>query len=60
MLYVIECLAIKKQDIHKMSVAEMRMWKWIDGNTRKDEIQNEEICLKIGWSLLMKRWGRVA
>ena len=26
----------------------MRMLKWINGNTRKDRIQNEEICLKIG------------
>ena len=26
----------------------MRMLKWINGNTRKDRIQNEEIRQKIG------------
>ena len=30
-----------------MSVAEIRMLRWISGNTQKDRIQNEEIRLKI-------------
>ena len=29
-----------------LTVTEMRMLKWISGNTRKDEIPNEEIHLK--------------
>jgi len=33
---------------NKMSVDEMRMLKWINGNTRKDRIWNEEILSKIG------------
>ena len=37
----------KKQHIHKMNVAEMRMLRWISGNTRIDRIQSEEIRLKI-------------
>ena len=39
-------LNVKKQ--HILSVAEMRMLRWISGNTRNDRIQNEEIFLKIG------------
>ena len=42
MLYGIKCWAIKKQNIHKMSLAKMRMLRWISINTR-----SEEICLKI-------------
>ncbi len=41
MFYGSECWAVKKQYIHKMIVAEMRILRWISGNTRKDRIQNE-------------------
>ena len=47
MLYGTECWVVKKQHIHKMSVVEMRMSKWIGGNIMKDRMLNEEICLKI-------------
>ena len=33
--------------MYKMSLVEMRMLTWTGGNTRKDRIQNELICLKI-------------
>ena len=48
MLYDTKCQAAKKKHIHKMGVIEMRMLKWISGNTMKDMIQNKEIHLKIG------------
>ena len=37
------------QCIHKMSVGEIWILKWISKNTRNYKIQNEEIRLKIGW-----------
>uniref|UniRef100_A0A2N9FWI1 FPL domain-containing protein n=1 Tax=Fagus sylvatica TaxID=28930 RepID=A0A2N9FWI1_FAGSY len=37
-----------KQHIYKMSVAEMRMLRWITRNTRNDRIRNEKIRLKMG------------
>ena len=35
MLCGIECWIVKKQDIHKMSVVEMKMLRRISGNTQK-------------------------
>ena len=43
-----------------MSVAKTRVLRWISGNTQKNRIHNKEICLKIGWLLLTKRWERFA
>lgn len=48
MLYGTECWAIKKQHISKMSVAEMRMLRWMCGKTRKDRIRNECIRETVG------------
>ena len=39
--------AVKMQYNHKMSVAEMRILRWISRNTRKDKIKNVDIRLKI-------------
>jgi hypothetical protein len=36
MMYGAECWATKGQHVQKMSVAEMRMLRWICGHTRKD------------------------
>jgi hypothetical protein len=38
-----KCWATKGQHIQKMSVAEMRMLRWICGHTRKDRIKNDDI-----------------
>ena len=35
-----------------MSVVKMRILRWINGNTQKDKIWNEKICLKIGVLLI--------
>src|SRR5215210_6229545 len=43
MLYGAECWPTKRQHIQQMSVAEMRMLRWMCGHTRKDRIRNEVI-----------------
>ncbi len=48
MLYGAECWAANKQHVHKMSVAEMRMLRWMSGKTRKDRIRNESIRGSLG------------
>ena len=48
MFYGVECWATNKQQVHKMSVAEMRMLRWMSGKTRKDRIRNESIGGSLG------------
>ena len=48
MLYGTECWATMKQHVDKMSVAEMRMLKWMCGKTRQDKIRNECIQEWVG------------
>jgi len=45
MLYGTECWAVKKQHIHKMSVVEMRMLRWISG-IQKDRIRKIHLKIK--------------
>ncbi|KAI3774528.1 hypothetical protein L1987_49086 [Smallanthus sonchifolius] len=40
LLYRTKCCASKKTHVHKMEVVEMRMLKWMYGNTRLDRVQN--------------------
>ena len=46
--YDTECWAIKRHHAQKMSVAEMRMLRWMCGNTQRDKVRNEDIRTKIG------------
>jgi hypothetical protein len=48
MMYGAECWAKKGQHVQKMSVAEMRMLRWICGHTRKDRIRNDDTRDKLG------------
>lgn len=36
MLYGIECQTIKKQLVYQVSIAKVRILRWISGNARKD------------------------
>ena len=41
MTYGTECWAVRKKDENRLHVAEMRMLRWIRGNTRKDHVRNK-------------------
>ncbi|KAK9163566.1 hypothetical protein Syun_004468 [Stephania yunnanensis] len=48
MLYGSECWAVKQQQLHKVNVSEMRMFRWMCGKTRKYRIRNIEIQRQLG------------
>ena len=43
LLYGTECLAVKSQHENQVSVAEMRMLRWMIGKSRHDMIRNDTI-----------------
>jgi hypothetical protein len=55
MIYDVEYWATKGQHIQKMSVAEMRMFRWICGHTRKNRIKNDDIRDKLGATPIQKK-----
>ncbi|KAI0500658.1 hypothetical protein KFK09_018874 [Dendrobium nobile] len=48
MLYGVECWPLKEKHNTKLSVAEMRMLRWMSGFTLRDRIRNEHIREKVG------------
>ena len=48
LLYGTECWAYKKEHIQKLGVTEMRMLRWMCGNTLRDRIKNEVTRMKVG------------
>ena len=47
--------AIKRYHAQKLSVAEMSMLRWMCGNTRRDEVRNENIHTKIGVATIKEK-----
>ncbi|KAI0489142.1 hypothetical protein KFK09_028984 [Dendrobium nobile] len=52
MLYGAECRPLKVKHNIKLSVADMRMLRWMSGFTLRDMIQNEHIREKVGVALV--------
>jgi hypothetical protein len=48
MLYGLECWPTKRRHVQQLSVAEMRMLRWICGHTRRDRVRNEDIRDRVG------------
>ncbi|QHO36650.1 Gibberellin-regulated protein [Arachis hypogaea] len=48
MLYGTECWTAKREHEHKLSVAEMKMLRWMSGHTLLDKIRNEDIRERVG------------
>ncbi|PUZ50923.1 hypothetical protein GQ55_6G114100 [Panicum hallii var. hallii] len=48
MLYGAECWPTKRRHVQQLSVAEMRMLRWLCGHTRRDRVRNEEIRDRVG------------
>ena len=48
MLYGAKCWPIKRRHVQQISVAEMRMLRWICGHTRRDRVRNDDIRDRLG------------
>ena len=55
MSYGSECWVIKKQQEHKMDVAEMKMLRWMSGYKLKDRIRNDHIRERVGVAPISKK-----
>jgi hypothetical protein len=48
MLYGAECWPTKRRYVQQLSVAEMRMLRWICDHIRRDQVRNDDICERLG------------
>ena len=48
MLYGAECCPTKRRHVQQISVAEMRMLRWICGHIRMDRVRNDDIRDRLG------------
>jgi len=55
LLYGTECWAVKSQHENQVSVAEMRMLRWISGKTRHDRIRNDTIRERVGVAPIIEK-----
>ena len=48
MLYGAECWPTKRRHVQQLSIAEMRMLRWLCGHTRRDRVRNKIIHDRVG------------
>ena len=54
-LYGAECCPTKIRHVQQLSVAEMRMLRWICGYTRMDRVRNDDIRDRLGLSSIEEK-----
>ena len=54
MLYGVECWPTKRH-VQQISVAEIRMLRWICGHTRRDRVRNDDIRDRLGVALIEEK-----
>ena len=59
MLYGIECWPVKEIHEQNMEVAEMKMLRWMCGNTIMDRIKNHEYREKLGFAPLSAKCVKI-
>jgi hypothetical protein len=55
MLYEAECWPTKRRHVQQLSVAEMRMLRWICGHTRKDRVCNDDLRERLEVALVKEK-----
>jgi hypothetical protein len=55
MLYGVEYWPTKRRHVQQLSIAEMRMLRWICGHTRRDRIRNDDIRERLGVAPVEKK-----
>ena len=55
MLYSAECWPTKRRHVQQISVAEMRMLRWICSHTRRDRVRNDDIRDRLGVALIEEK-----
>jgi len=55
LLYGTECWAVKSQHETQVSVAEMRMLRWMSGKTSHDKIRNDTIRERVGAAPIVEK-----
>jgi hypothetical protein len=48
MLYGVECWPTKRGHVQQLGVVEMRMLRWMYGQTRRDRVQNDDVQDRVG------------
>jgi hypothetical protein len=56
MLYGAEYWHTKKRHVQQLCVAEMRMLRWICGQTRRDRVRNDDIRERLGVAPLEEKF----